>query len=142
MSVDMSGVEVGTRVKLRNGSVLKIVKYRCDLVSLPFPFKITLSDGSFRSYSESGKHLFSQEYEYDIIEILPSEETKTADTPPLLREVPSAVIPIAQATLRDMYFCAALAGLYACPNIADKDDVIVRAAFEIADEALKQRDSE
>lgn len=128
MSVDLSAAKAGMRVKLRNGDVLKIDKITPNN-SEYYCFRVLFENGNGSIFARNGAYSFFEEGEKDIVEILPHGE-------------PKAVIDNHDITLRDVYFCAALTGLCACPDVKEYNDIIIRAAFEIADEALKQRNRE
>lgn len=125
MSVDLSAAEAGMRAKLRNGDVLKIGKIT-PYDNVCYPFYVLFENGNGSIFARNGSYSFFKEGEKDIIEIFPHDK-------------PEAVIDNHGITLRDLYFCAALTGLCAHPNAEVSKVGFTRAAFDLADEALNQR---
>lgn len=75
MSVDLSKVKVGMKVRLRDERILGVVSIEVDR-SVPFPFYITFDNGADNVYMSNGSACMVIETDNDIIEILQSEEPK------------------------------------------------------------------
>lgn len=77
MTVDMSKLKEGDKVRLRDGSLVTVVEVSKRSWSTEYPYCVRTSDGSCESYTSEGLFVVKDTSHCDIVEIISDDKPKT-----------------------------------------------------------------